>query len=82
MEAHIVKIGNSPGDTHSQNHPDQTGLSGRVQLEVDGDRLVIKPIDDPRPGWDKAFALMAERGDDALLEPASSTTWDDQEWEW
>jgi antitoxin MazE len=82
MEAHIVKIGNSQGIRIPKTILAQTGLSGRVQLEVDGDRLVIKPIDDPRPGWDKAFALMAERGDDALLESASSTTWDDQEWEW
>lgn len=35
----------------------------------------------PRRGWERQFKLMAERGDDKLIEfPASS--WDRDEWAW
>lgn len=38
----------------------------------------------PRSGWDEAFAEMAARDDDALLDLdiGSKAEWDETEWEW
>jgi hypothetical protein len=47
------------------------------------DSILIKLAPKPRPGWAAAFREMAERGDDALLDPgALGTSWDKDEWEW
>jgi antitoxin MazE len=35
-----------------------------------------------RVGWDEAFAAMAERGDDVLLDDITTTEWEQLEWEW
>ena len=35
-----------------------------------------------RQGWDKLFALMAEKGDDQLLEDLLSNEFDSEEWDW
>ena len=41
----------------------------------------FRPKRKPREGWAEQFRLMAERGDDKLIElPGSS--WDEDEWEW
>jgi len=34
----------------------------------------------PRAGWEAAFAKMAAREDDALLDAPVSTEWDESEW--
>ncbi|HYN87276.1 MAG TPA: type II toxin-antitoxin system HicB family antitoxin [Ardenticatenaceae bacterium] len=37
----------------------------------------------PRFGWEEQFRLMAERGDDQLLDDVpNQATWDDREWDW
>jgi len=46
--------------------------------------IIISPIRKPRQDWDRQFKLMAERGDDKLLdsEVVSLTSFDEEEWEW
>ena len=46
--------------------------------------LVIRPVEQPRAGWDEAFREMAAAGDDALVDEESlhETEWDTTEWEW
>jgi antitoxin MazE len=80
----VVKIGNSRGIRIPKPLLDQLGLAEEVELVVEGDQLIIRPIRRPRDGWDEQFELMAERGDDRLLdaEAPSLTRWDAEEWEW
>lgn len=54
-----------------------------VELAVQQDQLV-RSVRHPRQGWDEQFRMMAERGDDRLLdEPALNLIrWDAEEWEW
>jgi hypothetical protein len=40
----------------------------------------IRPAQLPREGWDEAFCLMAERGDDRLLDEPTPTVFDETEW--
>jgi hypothetical protein len=43
---------------------------------------VLRPLTRARQGWAEAAANMAARGDDHLLDPQTSTTFDETEWEW
>ncbi len=84
MKARIVKIGNSQGIRIPKPLIEQTGISEEVVISVKGNTLVISPANPPRAGWAEAFAVMASRADDRLIEGARSlpTAWDDGEWEW
>ena len=84
MRAHIVRIGNSQGIRIPKPLLDQTGIKDDVDLEVDKNRIIIRPISNPRPGWDNAFKTMAQNHDDVLINGNDniSHSWDDEEWQW
>jgi antitoxin MazE len=84
MKARLVRIGNSQGIRIPKPLLEQAGLRDEVEIEVEGNRLVIFPLHHPRAGWDEAFQAMARQGDDALLDSGElvPTQWDEEEWEW
>jgi antitoxin MazE len=84
MKTQIVRIGNAQGIRIPKPLLDQIGLEDEVEVQVEGDSLVIRPLKKARAGWAKAFREMARQNDDQLLdsETPSSTTWDEEEWEW
>lgn len=82
IRTRIVKIGNSQGIRIPKLLLEQSGLTTDVEVEVEGDHLVIRTAPRQRIGWDVAFAAMAENGDDGLLDDPNTTDWDDAEWEW
>ncbi len=85
MKTKIVKIGNSRGIRIPKSFIDESGIKSEVELEVDGDKLVIKSITKNRENWDSAFQKMTKNNDDVLLdsdELTNQTKWDDEEWEW
>lgn len=84
MRGQIVKIGNSQGIRLPKVLLEQAGLSGEVELQAKDDQIIIRPLRQPRQGWDEAFRAMARNGDDSLLDAdaASLTQWDESEWEW
>jgi len=84
MRASIVRIGNSQGIRIPKVVLEQTRLHGEVDLEVKDGKIIISPVKKPRQDWDRQFKLMAERGDDKLLdsEVVSLTSFDEEEWEW
>ena len=82
MKANLVQIGNSRGVRIPKAILKQTGLSDEIEMEVRGSQLVIRAANHPRAGWAEAFARMAARGDDKLLDPYVPTKWDETEWEW
>jgi antitoxin MazE len=84
MRASIVRIGNSQGIRIPKVVLEQTHLHGEVDLEVKDNKIIISPVKKPRQDWDRQFKLMAERGDDKLLdsEVVSLTLFDEEEWEW
>ena len=84
IRTHVIKIGNSRGIRIPRLLLEQTELGDEVELEVRGDKLVVRSARSPRQGWDEQFAKMAEQGDDRLLdsEVVSSSSWDENEWEW
>ena len=84
MRARVVKIGNSQGIRIPKPLLEQTGIIGDVELEVDQNQIIIRPVLNPRAGWDDAFIAMSEDNDDVLLDGEDSLahSWDDEEWQW
>jgi antitoxin MazE len=78
IRTQIVRIANSQGIRIPKPLLEQSGIQTEVEIEVGG----IRPASQSRIGWDQAFTLMAERGDDALVEDFGSTDWDQVEWDW
>lgn len=69
MRLNIIAIGNSKGIRLSKSLLERYNLSDEVELVLEKDRIILKPVRSPRHGWDKAFKRMADRGDDALMIP-------------
>jgi antitoxin MazE len=83
IKTRIVKIGNSQGIRIPKLLLDQTGFGEEVELELQDNSIVIRASRSPRDGWEERFKMMAEQGDDRLLdEPLQLSSWDDEDWEW
>ena len=83
MRARVIKIGNSQGLRIPKPILEQMGIRDEVEIEVEKDRIIIRPLTNAREGWDAAFAAMAEKGDDELLMgDAVAESFDATEWEW
>lgn len=82
MKLQIVQIGNSLGVRIPKALLNQCGFKGHVVVTVKGNTLILAPYNEPRQGWDEAFKLMAQHGDDNLLDKETMTEFDNEEWEW
>ena len=84
MRARIVKIGNSKGIRIPKSLLDQSGIREDVDIEVENNQIIIRPISKPRAGWDEAFRKMAENDDDLLMDSQAPIlhSWDETEWQW
>ncbi|MEB3312208.1 MAG: AbrB/MazE/SpoVT family DNA-binding domain-containing protein [Snowella sp.] len=82
MRTKIIKIGNSQGIRLPKTLLEQTGIQADVEIEVNGDRLILRNASQVREGWEQAFAEMANAGDDILLDENLSTNWEQDEWQW
>ena len=84
MKSRIVRIGNSRGIRIPKPLLEQVGLQEEIELEAEGNCLVIRPAARPRANWEAAFKAMAERKDDRLLDGENplGTRWEKDEWEW
>jgi antitoxin MazE len=83
IKTRIVRIGNSQGVRIPKILLDQTNLGEEVELEVEQGRIVIRSSHPVREGWEEQFRVMAEVGDDKVLDREINTsTWDEEEWEW
>jgi antitoxin MazE len=78
----IVRIGNSRGIRIPKTLLDEADLPEEVELHAQPGRLVIQGVRRPRSGWGPAAKRMRARGDDRLLDEATSTEFDREEWEW
>lgn len=67
MEVSIIKIGNSKGLRLSKSIIEKYNIKDKVEIILEEDQIILKPIDEPRKGWRSAFKKMNERGDDKLL---------------
>lgn len=83
MRARVIKIGNSQGVRIPKPILEQTGIMDDVEIEVEKNQIIIRPVKHFREGWDAAFKKMRARGDDQLIvDDALGHSWDDDEWQW
>ena len=83
IKTRIVKIGNSQGIRIPKLLLDQTNFGEEVELEVQDNQIVIRASRLPRYGWEERFKMMAEQGDDQLLDESSQlSSWDEGDWDW
>ena len=85
MKTKIIKIGNSRGIRLPKTILEQTGINDEVDLQVERDRIILKPVHHRRDGWREAFRKMAAKSDDQLLdgnETIFQSSWDEDEWTW
>jgi len=78
----IVQIGNSKGIRVPKVLLDHAHLPDEVELQADNGRLIVRAAQGPRAGWSDAAKAMHARGDDQLLDAATSTQFDEKEWRW
>ena len=67
MEIAIIKIGNSKGLRLSKTIMEKFNIKDKVELILEKDQIIIKPIDAPRKDWENAFEKMRLHNDDKLL---------------
>ena len=82
MRARIVKIGNSQGIRIPKPLLEQLKINEDVEIEVENNQIIIRPISNPRVGWDDAFREMAENSDDILIDNVQTIAhpWDETEY--
>ncbi len=67
MKASIIKIGNSKGLRLNKQILEQYHIGDTVELILEEDRIILKPMKNPREGWNEAFRKMSKNEDDDLL---------------
>jgi len=67
MELQVIVIGNSKGIRLNKMILEKYGIRDKVEVILEKGRIILKPKDKPRKGWDKAFESMHASGDDQLL---------------
>jgi len=81
MKTKLVRIGNSRGIRLPKALIEQAGLDEDVQLDLQGNAVVIRPLASTRAGWATAAVKLAATGE-GLLDPACPTAFDQGEWAW
>jgi len=67
MEIPIIPIGNSKGIRFSKTLIEKYDFKDVVELVLNDEYLIIKPVIHPRKNWDLAFQQMHATGEDKLL---------------
>jgi antitoxin MazE len=81
MKVKVIRIGNSKGIRLSKEVLKEYEISDEVELIMEEGYIMIKPIREPRQGWEEAFAQMHANGDDELLMDDVFEDEDFEEWE-
>ena len=80
--ARIIRIGNSRGLRIPKALLEQAQLPDEVQLRAEPGRILVRAARRPRAGWAEAAKVLHERGGDELLDEATPTRFDRDEWRW
>ena len=67
MKTSIIQIGNSKGIRLGKAILKKYKINGSVELVLEKEHIILKPIHTPRKGWEKSFKKMHEKGEDRIL---------------
>lgn len=82
MVLSIIQIGNSRGIRLPKSILEQCHIKNHVEVEVQDEKITIRPLKKPREGWAEQMKLMHERGEDKLLIPDVFDDDSTEDWEW
>lgn len=80
MKIPVIRIGNSKGIRLSKSVLEQYQITESVEMVMEEDCIVLKPVAKPRIGWDEAFSLMHQNGEDEQLIPDVFPDEEPEEW--
>jgi antitoxin MazE len=69
MQIPVISVGNSKGIRLNKMLLQKYNIGDVVELVMEADHIILRPVKKPREGWDEAFKAMHKNGDDALLVP-------------
>lgn len=67
MEVSVIQIGNSKGIRLNKAILEKYNIADKVEIILEKEHIIIKPVEQPRKNWEAAFAEMHQNGDDKLL---------------
>jgi antitoxin MazE len=67
MQVSVIAIGNSKGIRLSKTILEKYNINDSVELLLEKECIIIKPVLESRKNWEKAFEKMHESGDDQGL---------------
>ena len=67
MDISVIPIGNSKGIRLTKTLIEKYNITDTVELILEKGYIIIKPKQEPRKGWERAFKKMHANGDDKLL---------------
>jgi len=67
MKISIINIGNSKGIRLPKAILEQYHLTDKVEMILEKESIVLKPIKNPREGWSEAFSKFQKTEGDELL---------------
>ncbi len=78
LRVSVIQVGNSKGIRLSKTLLDKYQITDKVELVLEQDFIVLKPVVEPRKNWEEAFAEMHRNGDDKLL---IDSVFEDENWD-
>ena len=78
----IVSIGNSRGIRIPKGLLEQSELGIEVEIRAEPGRLIVSSASRPRAGWSEAARDQRSEEGDRLLDAATPTEFDRDEWQW
>lgn len=67
MQVSVIQIGNSKGIRLSKTILEKYQITDKIEIVLENDFIVLKPIEHPRKNWEEAFVEMHQNGDDKLF---------------
>lgn len=78
MQVSVIQVGNSKGIRLSKTLLDKYQITDKVELVLENDFILLKPVAEPRKNWEESFAEMHRNGDDKLL---IDSVFEDENWD-
>jgi antitoxin MazE len=78
MQVSVIQLGNSKGIRLSKGLLEKYHITDKLELVLEDDHILLKPVAQPRKNWEKAFSEMHRNRDDKLL---IDSVFEDENWD-
>jgi len=83
MEANIIRVGNSKGIIIPSKFLKLIGLSNKVSIDVEDNKLIIEPVEEnSRADWNDLFVKANSKDDTEILIPEVFENETFEDWTW